>query len=93
MLVGPEYVGYTTSGGYGHCAGTSLAMGYVAAAAAASGGEFSATLLGESRPARLLSQASIDERSSRSAIRELNRCAGRCSSGGGFARLPNVCGG
>ena len=57
---GREYVGYTTSGGYGHCAGASLAMGYVSAAAAAAGGEFSVTLLGESRPARLLRQASID---------------------------------
>ena len=57
---GREYVGYTTSGGYGHCAGASLAMGYVSAAAAAAGGELSVTLLGESRPARLLRQASID---------------------------------
>jgi dimethylglycine dehydrogenase len=57
---GGEYVGYTTSGGYGHCAGTSLAMGYVSAAAAAAGGEFAVTLLGESRPARPLSQAAVD---------------------------------
>ena len=57
---GREYVGYTTSGGYGHCAGASLAMGYVSAAAAAAGGELSVTLLGESRPAGLLRQASID---------------------------------
>jgi dimethylglycine dehydrogenase len=57
---GREYVGYVTSGGYGHCVGKSLAMGYVSPGVAAATGELSVTLLGESRPARLVRQASID---------------------------------
>ncbi len=57
---GREYVGYVTSGGYGHCVGKSLAMGYVSPAVAATTGELSVTLLGESRPARLVPQALID---------------------------------
>ncbi len=57
---GREYVGYVTSGGYGHCVGKSLAMGYVSAAVAAAPGELSVILLGESRPARLVPQALID---------------------------------
>jgi dimethylglycine dehydrogenase len=57
---GREYVGYVTSGGYGHCVDKSLAMGYVSASAAAESGDFGVTLLGESRPARLVPQALID---------------------------------
>jgi dimethylglycine dehydrogenase len=57
---GREYVGYVTSGGYGHCVGKSLAMGYVSAGVAAASGELSVTLLGESRPARLVPQTLID---------------------------------
>jgi dimethylglycine dehydrogenase len=57
---GREYVGFVTSGGYGHCVGKSLAMGYVPPAVAAAGGELSVVLLGESRAARLVPQALID---------------------------------
>ena len=57
---GRDYVGYVTSGGYGHCVGRSLAMGYVSPAVAAAAGELSVTLLGESRPARLVPQVLID---------------------------------
>lgn len=60
IFQGRDYVGYTTSGGYGHCAGRSLAMGYVAAAVAATTSELSVTLLGDSRPARLVPQPLID---------------------------------
>lgn len=60
IFQGQEYVGYTTSGGYGHCSNLSLAMGYVSSAAIAAGGEFRVTLLGDSHPARLLAEPAID---------------------------------
>jgi len=62
---GRDYVGYVTSGGYGHCVGKSLAMGYISAAEAAAAGEFNVTLLGESRPARLVPRALIDPEGAR----------------------------
>jgi dimethylglycine dehydrogenase len=57
---GDELVGYVTSGGYGHCARTSLAMGYVASTVEDESQDLTVTLLGDPRPARLLSQALID---------------------------------
>jgi dimethylglycine dehydrogenase len=62
---GREYIGFTTSGGYGHCVGKSLAMGYVTVAGASAAADLSVTLVGESRPARLVPQPSIDPAGSR----------------------------
>jgi dimethylglycine dehydrogenase len=57
---GSELVGYVTSGGYGHCAETSLAMGYVNSSVAAGDGALSVTILGERRECRILTAAAID---------------------------------
>jgi dimethylglycine dehydrogenase len=56
---GGELVGFVTSGGYGHRTRQSLAMGYVDAEAAASG-NLEISILGERRPARLLTEAAYD---------------------------------
>jgi dimethylglycine dehydrogenase len=57
---GSELVGFVTSGGYGHCAETSLAMGYVNSSVAAGDGALSVTILGERRECRILTAAAID---------------------------------
>jgi dimethylglycine dehydrogenase len=61
---GSEMVGFVTSGGYGHCARLSLAMGYVRTAVA-DDGELHVTILGERTPCRILKQAAIDPSGSR----------------------------
>ncbi len=53
-------VGFVTSGGYGHCAGMSLAMGYLESEAADEHSGLSVTILGERRDCRVLTQAAID---------------------------------
>jgi dimethylglycine dehydrogenase len=57
---GAEMVGFVTSGGHGHCAGTSLAMGYLASSIA--GGEEGLTVCvaGKVRSCRVLTQPAID---------------------------------
>jgi dimethylglycine dehydrogenase len=56
-----KVVGWITSGGYGHYVGKSLALGYVPAAIAAPGTEgFEIEIIGERRPARLLSEPAFD---------------------------------
>lgn len=57
---GDRLVGFATSGGYGHCAGASLAMGYVDSAITAQDSDLSITILGERRACRVLARASID---------------------------------
>ncbi len=47
-------IGVTTSGGYGHCTGKSLAFAYVTPEFAAPGSRFEIELLGERRPAQVL---------------------------------------
>jgi dimethylglycine dehydrogenase len=51
-----EVVGWITSGGYGHCVGKSIALGYVPAAVAAASVGFEIEILGERRPASLAPQ-------------------------------------
>lgn len=46
-----EVVGWITSGGYGHCVGASLALGYIPAALASATSGFEIEILGERRPA------------------------------------------
>jgi dimethylglycine dehydrogenase len=55
-------VGWVTSGGYGHHAGASLALGYVPAELAALGGEgaFEIEIIGHRRPARIQPEAIVD---------------------------------
>ncbi len=57
---GDERVGYVTSGGYGHCVGKSIALGYLNADAASSDGACFVEILGEKRPARLAPQPLVD---------------------------------
>jgi dimethylglycine dehydrogenase len=60
-----EYVGYVTSGGYGHCARASIAMGYVDSAITPEGSGLAVAVLGQRVPARVLSEALVDPSGSR----------------------------
>jgi len=53
---GGEVVGWITSGGYGHCVGKSIALGYVPASLASTTSGFELEILGERRPAAIASQ-------------------------------------
>jgi dimethylglycine dehydrogenase len=55
-----EYVGFVTSGGFGHRVGTSIAMGYVQTDALAEDGVYEISILGERRPARIARGALYD---------------------------------
>ena len=55
-----EVVGWITSGGYGHCVGQSIALGYVPAALADADSGFEIELLGERRAATLVRQPLYD---------------------------------
>jgi dimethylglycine dehydrogenase len=59
---GENVVGWVTSGGYGHTARQSLALGYIGAGLAESGAtsDFGVEILGERRPARRLTQPLVD---------------------------------
>jgi dimethylglycine dehydrogenase len=57
---GTDLVGFVTSGGYGHCAQTSLAMGYVDSSVAQSEERLSVSVLGEPRSCRILANPLID---------------------------------
>jgi dimethylglycine dehydrogenase len=62
---GNERVGFVTSAAYGHTCGKSLAMGYVARAAAAAGTSLHVTILGERRTCRVLGEPAVDPAGSR----------------------------
>ena len=55
-----KVVGWVTSGGYGHCVGKSIALGYVPTALAQAASGFEVELLGDRRPAALVRQALHD---------------------------------
>ncbi len=55
-----KVVGWVTSGGYGHCVEKSIALGYVPAALSGAGTSFEIEILGERRPAMLVSQPLYD---------------------------------
>jgi len=57
---GDETVGFTTSGGYGHSTGMSLAMGYVRTELANGDEPLEVSIVGERRPARILPGPAID---------------------------------
>ncbi len=58
---GGEYVGFITSGGYGHRVGKSLALAYVNDEALEAGGDLAVEIIGEARPAlRVTDTAAFD---------------------------------
>jgi dimethylglycine dehydrogenase len=60
-----EVVGWITSGGYGHCIGKSIALGYVPAALATVVSGFELEILGERRAAALASEPLFDPQGER----------------------------
>jgi dimethylglycine dehydrogenase len=62
-----KVIGWVTSGGYGHCVDLSLAQGYVPVALAgeACAGAFEIEIIGERRPASILTEAPFDPTGSR----------------------------
>ncbi|MGH8250571.1 MAG: GcvT family protein [Steroidobacteraceae bacterium] len=60
MCLDSQMVGFVTSGGYGHCAGTSLAMGYLQSTVPDEQSGLSVTILGERRECRILTKAPVD---------------------------------
>jgi len=58
-------IGFVTSGGYGHSGRTSLAMGYIQSEIGDEVSDLSVTILGESRPCRILQEPPIDAAGSR----------------------------
>jgi dimethylglycine dehydrogenase len=60
IWLGTQVVGFVTSGGYGHCAGISLAMGYLQSAVADDESGLSVSILGDRRACRVLSEPAID---------------------------------
>ncbi|MGE4247565.1 MAG: FAD-dependent oxidoreductase [Parvibaculaceae bacterium] len=55
-----RYAGYTTSGGYGHTCGLSLALGYLNRDFADASGAFEVEIVGKRQPARLLDEPPVD---------------------------------
>jgi len=55
-----EYVGYVSSAAFGHCAGKSLAMGYLKSDVAREPGDLSIELVGEARTVRALAEPAVD---------------------------------
>ena len=60
VKIGDRTVGEITSGGFGHCVGKSLAMGYINAADIDPDAEYRIAIVGEWRAARLCSAAPYD---------------------------------
>jgi dimethylglycine dehydrogenase len=60
-----EVVGWVTSGGYAHHSDTSVALGYIPAAMAESGGHFEIEIVGERRAARLVDNCLWDPNAER----------------------------
>lgn len=60
IWVGERLVGYTTSGGYGHTTGKSIAMAYIDTDQIDSNAAYEVHILGERRKARLVTAALID---------------------------------
>lgn len=58
-------IGVTTSGGYGHAVGRSIAFAYVEPGHAAPGASFDITILGEARRATVVAEPLYDPRNER----------------------------
>jgi dimethylglycine dehydrogenase len=57
---GDKMVGFTTSGGYGHCSNTSLAMGYISDSSVDHNTPLEVHVLGDRRPAKVLEKCVVD---------------------------------
>jgi len=60
-----EYVGYVSSAAFGHCAGKSLALGYVKSDVSPESGDLSIELVGQSRSVRALTEPAVDPKGDR----------------------------
>jgi dimethylglycine dehydrogenase len=60
-----EYVGYVSSAAFGHCAGKSLALGYLKYDVAREPGDLSIELVGETRTVRVLDEPAVDPKGER----------------------------
>jgi dimethylglycine dehydrogenase len=60
IYLGSQMVGFATSGGFGHCAGKSLAMGYVDSSVTGDSSDLSVMIVGESRPCRIVKEPVVD---------------------------------
>jgi len=65
ILQDGEYVGYVSSAAFGHCAGKSLALGYLKKDAADSGEGLSVELIGEARGVQVLTEPAVDPKGER----------------------------
>jgi dimethylglycine dehydrogenase len=65
LLRDGQCVGYVSSAAYGHCAGKSLALGYLKNDAGREPGELSVELVGEARRVRALTEAAVDPKGER----------------------------
>ena len=65
ISLGERLVGFVTSGGFGHCAQLSLAMGYLDSGIDAGETELRVSVLGQPRRCRILTQPAIDPSGSR----------------------------
>jgi dimethylglycine dehydrogenase len=68
ILICDRLVGFVTSGGYGHLAGSSLAMGYIDAGLECNVPDLSVTILGEPRSCRILREPAVDPSGSRMRV-------------------------
>jgi dimethylglycine dehydrogenase len=60
VWLGTTLAGFITSGGYGHCAGLSLAMAYVNESVIARGAPLEVSIVGDRRGCRILDVPAID---------------------------------
>ncbi len=60
IWLGDRLIGHTTSGGYGHCVGQSLAMGYVDTRLCDASSRLEVAVVGQRRPARILATPAYD---------------------------------
>ena len=60
IFVGGEVVGFCTSGGYSHYAGKSIALGFLPVGLIGEGREVEIEILGEMRPAKMLTTPLFD---------------------------------
>ncbi len=74
IWLGDRLVGFVTSGGFGHHVGASLALAYIDADVIASSPELSVSVVGESRPCRILPEPPYDPQGQR--IRERTIASG-----------------
>jgi len=65
IWIGEKVVGFTTSGGYGHTVGKSLAMGYIETPHISADSSYEVHVLGERRAASLLEAVPYDPKGER----------------------------